>query len=124
MLVFFASGNAKVISFALADAKVPNARYFAFWWNIGLRQKSETCFSKGEYEAYMLKTSFYMLYGYRNILVKKKNSTLDIVYLIFSEVKHVDRGKIAFKWCILQYHAIGTFVPLLEEGGFMTHSWK
>ena len=36
MLVFFASGNAKVISFALADAKVPNARYFAFWWNIGL----------------------------------------------------------------------------------------
>ena len=35
MLVFFALGNAKVLSFALADAKVPNARRFAFWWNIG-----------------------------------------------------------------------------------------
>ena len=39
MLVFFALGNAKVISFALADAKVPDARYFVFWWNIGLRLK-------------------------------------------------------------------------------------
>ena len=37
MLVFFALGNAKVLSFALADAKVPDARYFAFWWNIGLK---------------------------------------------------------------------------------------
>ena len=36
MLVFLALGNAKVLSFALGDAKVPNARYFAFWWNIGL----------------------------------------------------------------------------------------
>ena len=36
MLVFFALGNAKVLSFALADAKVPNASSFAFWWNIGL----------------------------------------------------------------------------------------
>ena len=35
MLVFFALGNAKVLSFALGDAKVPNARSFAFWWNIG-----------------------------------------------------------------------------------------
>ena len=35
MLVFFALGNAKVLSFALADAKGPDARYFAFWWNIG-----------------------------------------------------------------------------------------
>ena len=35
MLVFFALGNAKVLSFALADAKVPNASSFAFWWNIG-----------------------------------------------------------------------------------------
>ena len=37
MLVFFALGNAKVLSFALADAKVPNASSFEFWWNIGLR---------------------------------------------------------------------------------------
>ena len=37
MLVFFALGNAKVLSFALADAKVANASSFAFWWNIGLR---------------------------------------------------------------------------------------
>ena len=37
MLVFLALGDAKVLSFALGDAKVPDARYFAFWWNIGLR---------------------------------------------------------------------------------------
>ena len=36
MLVFLALGNAKVLSFALADAKVANASSFAFWWNIGL----------------------------------------------------------------------------------------
>ena len=35
MLVFLALGDAEVLSFALGDAKVPNARYFAFWWNIG-----------------------------------------------------------------------------------------
>ena len=34
MLVFLASANAKVLLFALPDAKVPDARYFAFWWNI------------------------------------------------------------------------------------------
>ena len=36
MLVFLALGDAKVLSFALGDAKVPDARYCAFWWNIGL----------------------------------------------------------------------------------------
>ena len=36
MLVFLASANAKVLLFALPDAKVPDARYFGFWWNIGL----------------------------------------------------------------------------------------
>ena len=35
MLVFLALGTAKVLSFALGDAKVPKARSFAFWWNIG-----------------------------------------------------------------------------------------
>ena len=35
MLVFFAFGNAKVLSFALGDAKVPNANGFASQWNIG-----------------------------------------------------------------------------------------
>ena len=35
MLVFLALGNAKVLSFALGDAKVPNTNDFAFWWNIG-----------------------------------------------------------------------------------------
>ena len=35
MLAFFAFGNAKVVYFALGDAKVPNASSFA--WNIGLR---------------------------------------------------------------------------------------
>ena len=37
MLVFFALGNAKVLSFALGDAKVPNANDFASQWNIGFR---------------------------------------------------------------------------------------
>ena len=36
MLVFLALGNAKVLSFALGDAKVPNANDFATQWNIGL----------------------------------------------------------------------------------------
>ena len=35
MLVFLALGDAKMLSFALGDAKVRAARYFAFWWNIG-----------------------------------------------------------------------------------------
>ena len=35
MLVFLALGDAKMLSFALGDAKVPDARYFAFRWNIG-----------------------------------------------------------------------------------------
>ena len=37
MLVFLVLGDAKLLSFASGDAKVPDARYFAFWWNIGLR---------------------------------------------------------------------------------------
>ena len=37
MLVFFALGNAKVLSFALGDAKVPNGNGFASQWNIGLK---------------------------------------------------------------------------------------
>ena len=41
MLVFLALGDAEVLSFALGDAKVPNARYFAFWWNIGLIQDKQ-----------------------------------------------------------------------------------
>ena len=35
MLVFLALGNAKVLSFALGDAKVANANGFASQWNIG-----------------------------------------------------------------------------------------
>ena len=35
MLVFLALGNAKELSFALDDTKVPYANDFAFWWNIG-----------------------------------------------------------------------------------------
>ena len=37
MLVFFALGNAKVLSFVLGDAKVPNANGFASQWNISFR---------------------------------------------------------------------------------------
>ena len=35
MLVFFAIGNAKVQSFALGNAKLPDASSFASQWNIG-----------------------------------------------------------------------------------------
>ena len=35
MLVFLALCNAKVLSFALGDAKVPNANDFRSQWNIG-----------------------------------------------------------------------------------------
>ena len=41
MLVLFALGNAKVLSFALGDAKVPNTNGFASQWNIGLKPQSE-----------------------------------------------------------------------------------
>ena len=37
MLVFLALGNAKELSFALANAKLPDASIFASQWNIGLR---------------------------------------------------------------------------------------
>ena len=37
MLVFFVLGYAKVLSFALGDAKVPNANVFASQWTIGLK---------------------------------------------------------------------------------------
>ena len=37
MLVFFVLGNAKVLSFALGDTKIPNANGFVSQWNIGLR---------------------------------------------------------------------------------------
>ena len=40
MLVLFALGNAKVLSFALSDAKVPNANHFASQWNKGLKHMS------------------------------------------------------------------------------------
>ena len=43
MLVFLALGNAKVLSFALADAKVPNASSFASQWNIGLQGENPLC---------------------------------------------------------------------------------
>ena len=36
MLVFFALGNTKVLSFALGNAKLPDASSFASQWNIGL----------------------------------------------------------------------------------------
>ena len=42
MLVSCALGNAKVLSFALGDAKVPNANGFASQWNIVLRLNKST----------------------------------------------------------------------------------
>ena len=38
MLVFCVLGNAKVLSFALGDAKVPNENGFASQWNISFIQ--------------------------------------------------------------------------------------
>ena len=38
MLVFFALGNAKVLSFALGDANVPNTNVFASQGNISVTQ--------------------------------------------------------------------------------------
>ena len=38
-----ALGDAEVLFLALGDAKVPGARYFAFWWNIGLRIGTAVC---------------------------------------------------------------------------------
>ena len=35
MLVIFTLGNAKVLSSALGDAKLPNANDYASQWNIG-----------------------------------------------------------------------------------------
>ena len=35
---FFALGNAKVLSFALGDTKLPNANGFASQWNIGFKR--------------------------------------------------------------------------------------
>ena len=40
MLVFFALGNTKVLSFALGNAKLSDASSFASQWNIGLREQS------------------------------------------------------------------------------------
>ena len=37
MLVFFALGNAQLLSFVLGNAKLPDASSFASQWNIGLR---------------------------------------------------------------------------------------
>ena len=36
-MVFFAVGDAKVLSFALGNAKLPDASSFASQWNIGLK---------------------------------------------------------------------------------------
>ena len=47
MLVFLALGNAKELSFALVDAKVPSVNDFAFWWNIGLKVYFRAVLSTG-----------------------------------------------------------------------------
>ena len=46
MLVLFALGNAKELSFALGDAKVANANGFASQWNIGLTLFQNTTFTR------------------------------------------------------------------------------
>ena len=44
MLVFLALGNAKVLSFALGDTKVPNTNDFASQWNIGFKVRDIVSF--------------------------------------------------------------------------------
>ena len=70
MLVFFALGNAKVLSFALADAKVPNASSFAFWWNIGLKCGAFVrCYygsPKSLFIVFMLIKWYHLITGSRN----------------------------------------------------------
>ena len=39
MLVYFALGNAKFWRWVHCPTPTPDARYFAFWWNIGLKKK-------------------------------------------------------------------------------------
>ena len=43
MLVFLALGNAKVLSFALGDAKLPDERSLASQWYIGFRPARPFC---------------------------------------------------------------------------------
>ena len=43
MLVYFALGNAKIWRRVNCPTPASDARYFAFWWNIGLTQKIPTC---------------------------------------------------------------------------------
>ena len=47
MLVFLALANAKVLSFALCDVKVPNASSFASQWNIGFSSSSRSKQTRG-----------------------------------------------------------------------------
>ena len=49
MLVYFALGNAKCWRRGHCPTPAPNARYFAFWWNIGLKLPNDTkIFIKGQ----------------------------------------------------------------------------
>ena len=54
MLVFFVLGNVKVLSFALGDAKVPNANDFASQWNIGFNLNISAFFKKKIFEQFLL----------------------------------------------------------------------
>ena len=62
---------------ALGDAKVPDARYFAFWWNIGFRRRNAadkpskdidtlSCFQR---QLTILILDYFNAFGFRNILV-------------------------------------------------------
>ena len=57
LLVFFALGNAKVLSSALGDAKVPDASSFASQWNIGLTLVSDS------QEVFVVSESYFFHHG-------------------------------------------------------------
>ena len=77
MLVFLALGDAKMLSFALGDAKVPDARNVAFWWNIG----------------FSLSTVYMYIYIY--------------VYIINTDIHNVPHSLVLIYFIFPQYFLLG-----------------
>ena len=78
-----ALGDAEVLSFALGDAKVPHARYFAFWWNIGFIHLFIHYFVFNHNHVYMTLSVGRLLYSqlsnYNNIIHYITNYSLALI---------------------------------------------
>ena len=78
-----------MIFLALGDAKVPDARYFAFWWNIGLTLNFETHWlklctlilgSQGEISVRKIKVkTFFFIFLSRFSVVFHFNHTISLL---------------------------------------------